>query len=59
MSFTEYWWRDQIGRISPTGDITNFPISDYARAIVAGPDGNFWLMAVFLVKTFGLQLYGP
>jgi len=41
--FTEYLV-DQIGRITPAGAITSFPISAGAgpTAIVAGRDGNLW-----------------
>ncbi|HEX9099751.1 MAG TPA: hypothetical protein VF956_09730 [Candidatus Dormibacteraeota bacterium] len=41
--FTEYS-ADKIGMITPTGVITEFPISAGAgpTAIVAGPDGNLW-----------------
>ena len=33
-----------IGRITPAGEVTQFPILDFSepRGIVAGPDGNLW-----------------
>jgi streptogramin lyase len=37
--------RDRIGRLSPTGILTEFPIAvpgSFARDIVTGPDGNLW-----------------
>lgn len=46
--FTEQ--RDRVGRITPSGRITEYPVTDGARAlhrtsiggIAAGPDGNLW-----------------
>ena len=34
----------KIGRITPAGQISEFPLSSnsYARGITAGPDGNLW-----------------
>ena len=35
----------KIGRITPSGQITQFPLSDHSSApsgITAGPDGNLW-----------------
>src|SRR5437879_3166032 len=42
--FTEFW-SNGIGRMSPSGQLTEFPISTpgtQPRGIVAGPDGNLW-----------------
>ncbi len=42
---------DQIGRITPKGAITEFPVHDFgtggATSIVAGPDGNLWFTESF------------
>ena len=40
MWFTET--ENRIGRITPEGKVTEFPISRMAWRIVAGPDGNLW-----------------
>ena len=32
----------QIGRITPTGVITTFPVPGNPRGITLGPDGNLW-----------------
>jgi streptogramin lyase len=42
--FTEYW-NAAIGRITPDGTITQFPIPYPANDIVTGPDGNLWFDA--------------
>src|SRR5262245_61649565 len=40
------WFADydgeRIGRITPAGDFTFFPISEEPYAITLGPDGNLW-----------------
>ena len=41
---------NQVGRITPEGEITEFPVRGFARdlglrEIVAGPDGNLWFVA--------------
>jgi streptogramin lyase len=36
-------WGNQIGRITPTGTITQYPTS--GGGIAAGPDGNLWFTA--------------
>lgn len=43
--FTEFW-SDRIGRMTPKGVLTEFPIpgGSGARGIVAGPDGNLWFV---------------
>jgi streptogramin lyase len=44
--FTEFW-SNRIGRMTPAGALTEFPIptADSApRGIVAGPDGNLWFV---------------
>src|SRR5437879_8902840 len=34
---------ERIGRITPTGDITVFPLpARFVASIAAGPDGNLW-----------------
>jgi streptogramin lyase len=42
--FTEEWIPSKIGRISPEGKITEFPLASTANldSITAGPDGNMW-----------------
>jgi streptogramin lyase len=44
MWFTE---TSKIGRITPSGDITEFALAfnSFARGIAAGPDGNMWFVA--------------
>ena len=45
MWFTEEWPEThKIGRITPSGEVTEFPFSFNANlnSIVAGPDGNLW-----------------
>jgi streptogramin lyase len=44
MWFTEFW-TNRIGRLTPSGDLTEFSIptpDSGARGIVAGRDGNMW-----------------
>src|SRR5437868_9389475 len=39
------WFTDgagEIGRITPSGAITEFPVSSGSFHITAGPDGNLW-----------------
>jgi streptogramin lyase len=42
---------DQIGRITPKGVITEFPVHDFGTgapsSIVAGPDGSLWFTELF------------
>jgi len=53
------WFTEQvgiIGRITPTGEITEFPLpgtfpSPYPGAIAAGPDGNLWFTETAVVDT--------
>ncbi len=33
---------NKIGRISPSGTITEFPVPNLLSEIAAGPDGNLW-----------------
>ncbi len=44
--FTEFW-ANRIGRMTPSGALTEFPIptpESAPRGIVAGPDGNVWFV---------------
>jgi streptogramin lyase len=44
--FTEFW-ANRIGRMTPAGVLTEFPIPSYEtgpRGIVTGPDGNLWFV---------------
>jgi len=46
MWFTEFW-TNRIGRLTPTGALTEFAIptpDSGPRGIVAGPDGNVWFV---------------
>jgi streptogramin lyase len=46
MWFTEFW-TNRIGRLTPGGALTEFPIptpESAPRGIVAGPDGNLWFV---------------
>jgi streptogramin lyase len=48
--FTEFW-SNRIGRMTPAGGLTEFPIpspDSAPRGIVTGPDGNLW----FVESTF-------
>ena len=38
--FTESW--NKIGRITPNGAVTEFPLPRAPHGITAGPDGNLW-----------------
>jgi virginiamycin B lyase len=44
--FTEQG-QDKIGRITPTGTITEFPVTPNSipTVITSGPDGNLWFTA--------------
>jgi streptogramin lyase len=48
--FTEHneFESTNIGRITPAGEVTQFPILDFSEplGIVAGPDGNLWFTEV-------------
>ena len=51
--FTEFW-TNRIGRMTPAGVLTEFPIPspDTApRGIVAGPDGNLWFVEAHFTHT--------
>jgi len=39
--FTEYF-KDRIGRMTPSGEITEFPVGSRPLGITSGPDGNLW-----------------
>jgi streptogramin lyase len=39
--FTEIW-SGRIGRLTPSGVLTEFPAASTPRGIVTGPDGNLW-----------------
>ena len=66
--FTEFW-TNRIGRMTPTGVLTEFPIptpETAPRGIVAGPDGNLWFIeshfnhtAVARITTAGLVMEYP
>ena len=43
----------KIGRISPAGEIVEFPVS--ARAITTGPDGNLWYTNRLAIGRMSLQ----
>ena len=32
----------KLGRITPQGDITEFPVPNNPEGITTGPDGNLW-----------------
>jgi len=36
------WFTGQIGRITTSGVVTEFPLSNTSAVIAAGPDGNMW-----------------
>src|SRR5262249_38205963 len=52
-----------IGRITPTGDITEFPVADVGAPIIAGPDGNLWFfgpgMSLSRISTDGVVTSFP
>lgn len=43
--FTEYFG-SRIGRITPTGQLTEWPVSSSPIAIATGPDGNLWFVGI-------------
>jgi streptogramin lyase len=51
--FTEFW-SNRIGRMTPAGNLTEFPIptaNSAPRGIVAGPDGNLWFVEADFNRT--------
>jgi virginiamycin B lyase len=67
--YVEPYTNDLIGRITPDGQITEFPIPWTAAVIITGPDGNLWFQATGdyaigrstpdgTIATFNLPNYG-
>jgi virginiamycin B lyase len=49
---------DNIGRITTTGDITEYPIQapDFPQEITRGPDGNLWFTELGIVNSSNYQI---
>jgi streptogramin lyase len=47
-----------IGKITPDGQITKYPITDQADGIAMGPDGNLWITEPFVGHVIGMNLQG-
>jgi virginiamycin B lyase len=49
---------DYVGKITPSGEITEYPLPNQADGIVLGPDGNWWLTMPFVGKIAVMTLQG-
>lgn len=49
---------DYVGKITPRGEITEYPLPNQADGIVLGPDGNWWLTMPFVGKIAVMTLQG-
>jgi virginiamycin B lyase len=49
---------DYIGKITPNGQITKYPLSNQVSGMVLGPDGNWWLTMPFVGKIVVMSLQG-
>ena len=49
---------DYVGKITPTGKITTYPITNQADGIALGPDGNWWITMPFVGKIESMNLQG-
>ncbi|HEY2473592.1 MAG TPA: hypothetical protein VGI19_02205 [Candidatus Cybelea sp.] len=47
-----------IGKITPQGNITVYPVSDQVDGIALGPDGNWWLTMPFMGRIATMSLGG-
>lgn len=47
-----------IGKITPQGQITKYPVSDQVDGIAVGPDGNWWLTMPFMGAIAVMSLDG-
>lgn len=50
---------NKIGRITPTGKLTEFPVQLVTSPIVSGPDGNLWFVASPQRTEFALVRMSP
>lgn len=49
---------DYVGKITPDGQITEYPLSNQAFGIVLGPDRNWWLTMPWVGKIAVMSLQG-
>jgi virginiamycin B lyase len=47
-----------IGKMTPKGVLTTYPISDQANGITLGPNGNWWITMPFVGKVVTMSLEG-
>ena len=47
-----------IGKITPDGQVTKYPIKDQADGIALGPDGNWWITQPFVGHIISMNLQG-
>jgi len=47
-----------IGKITPDGQITKYPIKDQADGIALGPDGNWWITEPYVGHLISMNLQG-
>lgn len=47
-----------IGKITPNGQITKYPIKAQADGIALGPDGNWWITQPYIGHVFSMNLQG-
>ena len=47
-----------VGKITPGGQITKFPITDQGDGIALGPDGNWWITQPFVGHIISMNLQG-
>jgi len=57
--FTESYLGKNIGRITPSGAVTEFPVGGAQGAIAAGPDGALWFTPVSRITTAGVVTSFP
>jgi streptogramin lyase len=49
---------DYVAKITPTGEITKYPISNQVDSIALGPDGNWWMTMPFVGKIESMTMQG-
>ncbi|HEY2474014.1 MAG TPA: hypothetical protein VGI19_04350 [Candidatus Cybelea sp.] len=47
-----------VGKITPNGQITKYPITDQAWGIAMGPDGNWWITEPYVGHVISMNLQG-
>jgi streptogramin lyase len=63
-TFAEFWFTEgiaSVGRITPAGVITEFPVAQPGAGITVGANGNLWFVTGGLatMTTSGLSAEGP